>query len=175
MAELFKKISSRNIHLTIYGTKYNQDKMKKFFASCKHITFKCTIPHDDIIKELTRYDYGLCYFNMDYSDAEYIEISQPNKFFDYFYSRLPIICNNTHAFADFINENKTSFAILLFLILYVLVTIMKPAFLFRKNGELRLFGLNYEKKTIIPLWLLVICLAVISYLIILYWLIWPKL
>ncbi len=75
----------------------------------------------------------------------------------------------------FINENKTSFAILLFLILYVLVTIMKPAFLFRKNGELRLFGLNYEKKTIIPLWLLVICLAVISYLIILYWLIWPKL
>lgn len=75
----------------------------------------------------------------------------------------------------FINENKTSFAILLFLILYVLVTIMKPAFLFRKNGELRLFGLNYEKKTIIPLWLLVIFLAVISYLIILYWLIWPKL
>ena len=75
----------------------------------------------------------------------------------------------------FINENKTSFAILLFLILYVLITIMKPAFLFRKNGELRLFGLNYEKKTIIPLWLLVIFLAVISYLIILYWLIWPKL
>ncbi len=75
----------------------------------------------------------------------------------------------------FINENKTSFAILLFLILYVLVTIMKPAFLFRKNGELRLFGLNYEKKTIIPLWLLVIFLAVISYLIILYWLLWPKL
>ncbi len=75
----------------------------------------------------------------------------------------------------FINENKTSFAILLFLILYILVTTVKPAFLFRKNGELRLFGLNYEKKTIIPLWLLVICLAVISYLIILYWLIWPKL
>ena len=34
-----------------------------------------------------------------------------NKFYDYFYARLPIICNNTHAFSDFINENKIGFTI----------------------------------------------------------------
>jgi hypothetical protein len=85
--------------------------MNKYFMNCKYVTFKFTIPHDDIIKELSRYDYGLCYFNMNYSDAEYIEISQPNKFYDYFYSRLPIICNNTHAFSDFINKNKIGFTI----------------------------------------------------------------
>ena len=111
MAELFTKIANKNIQLTVYGTKHNQDHMKKYFSGHKNVHFKCTIPHDDIIKELSKYDYGLCYFNMDYSDAEYIEISQPNKFFDYFYSRLPIICNNTHAFADFINENKVGFTV----------------------------------------------------------------
>ena len=111
LISIFKKIVSPNVELTIYGTKHNQETMKGYFKDNPYIHFKSTIPHNKIIEELSQYDYGLCFFNMDHSDSEYIEISQPNKFYDYFYARIPVICNNTHAFSDFVNKNKVGFCI----------------------------------------------------------------
>ena len=40
--------------------------------------------------------------------------------------------------------------------------------LFLPNGEIRSFGLGFQNKTIIPIWLFTIILAIISYMIILF-------
>ncbi len=51
----------------------------------------------------------------------------------------------------------------------------KPAFIFKRDGTLREFGLGFRNKTVIPAWLLAIILAIISYLSVLYYLALPKL
>jgi hypothetical protein len=51
---------------------------------------------------------------------------------------------------------------------------IKPSFLYNINGTLRDFGLGYEKKTILPAWLITFVLAILSYLAVLYYLAAPK-
>ena len=55
-------------------------------------------------------------------------------------------------------------AIGLFLSLYILCQLGFPGFLYYPEGAgLRSFGVGYRNKTILPLWLLTIVLAIVSY------------
>ena len=47
---------------------------------------------------------------------------------------------------------------------------MKPDFAYGKDGEFRQFGVGYKNKTVVPIWLVSIALAIISYTVILYYL-----
>jgi len=58
----------------------------------------------------------------------------------------------------------TSLSILLFVFLYAILNYVKPSFLFEPDGSIREFGIGREKKTIIPVWLMVLILAFLSYL-----------
>ena len=64
----------------------------------------------------------------------------------------------------FIQKYKTSFAILLFIILFSLFHIMKPGFAYGRDGEFREFGVGYKNKTVLPAWIVAIALAILSYL-----------
>tara|TARA_B100000902_G_scaffold398458_1_gene465298 strand:- start:3465 stop:3725 length:261 start_codon:yes stop_codon:yes gene_type:complete len=69
--------------------------------------------------------------------------------------------------SDFaIKENINVLSILLFLMLYIIIIIVKPDFIFHEDGSLRDFGIGYIKKTILPIWLIAIILAILSYFII---------
>ena len=68
-----------------------------------------------------------------------------------------------------VRQNKTSFAIFLFLILFTIFHVMKPDFAYGKDGEFRQFGVGYRNKTVIPIWLVSIIIAILSYLIVLYY------
>ncbi len=76
---------------------------------------------------------------------------------------------------NIIRRNVTSYSILLFIILYIIVLSCKPAFIYKRDGSLRSFGIGFRDKTVIPAWLLAIILAIISYLIVLYYIAFPKL
>ena len=64
----------------------------------------------------------------------------------------------------FIRKHNISISIIIFLILFVILVNLKPTFLFNKNGSLRNFGLGKSKSTILPVWLIVIVLSIMSYL-----------
>ena len=70
----------------------------------------------------------------------------------------------------FIRKHNISIAILLFLILFVILVNLKPSFLFNKNGSVRNFGLGKSSSTVLPIWLMVIVLSIISYLTVSYYL-----
>ena len=76
---------------------------------------------------------------------------------------------------NFVRRNITSFAVMLFIILYGTMMYIKPGFLFNNDGSLREFGVGFSKKTVIPAWFLSILLAIFSYFSILYYLAIPKL
>jgi hypothetical protein len=67
-----------------------------------------------------------------------------------------------------IRKNLAFFAILLYLILFFVIQQSKPGFLYNSDGSLREFGIGFKRKTVIPIWILSITLAIISYLTVLY-------
>ena len=67
-----------------------------------------------------------------------------------------------------VRKNLPLFAILLYLALFFIVQQSKPGFLYNSDGSLREFGIGFKRKTVIPIWLVSITLAVISYLTVLY-------
>ncbi len=68
---------------------------------------------------------------------------------------------------QFVTININLVSIIVFLILFAIILLIKPSIMFDKNGNPREFGIGYKNKTILPLWLAVIILAIISYLTIL--------
>lgn len=69
-----------------------------------------------------------------------------------------------------VRQYKTNYAIALFLILFTLFHIAKPSFAYGKDGEFRQFGVGYKNKTVIPIWGVSITIAILSYLVVLYYL-----
>ena len=67
----------------------------------------------------------------------------------------------------FVVKNINLVSIVVFLLLFAMIMITKPSIIFDKNGKPREFGIGYKNKTILPLWLSVIILAILSYLFIL--------
>ena len=75
----------------------------------------------------------------------------------------------------YIRENAPLFAIVLFLIMFVSIQMIKPAFLYNKDGSIREFGVGYRNKTIMPIWLLSLILGILSYLFVMYYVAYPRL
>lgn len=74
----------------------------------------------------------------------------------------------------FARNNITLVFILLFISVFGVIQIIKPAFLYKTDGSTREFGIGYKNKTIMPVWLLSIILGILSYLFVLYYLAYPK-
>tara|TARA_B100001093_G_C26282798_1_gene781829 strand:- start:111 stop:353 length:243 start_codon:yes stop_codon:yes gene_type:complete len=74
----------------------------------------------------------------------------------------------------FIRKNINSFAIIIFLVLFILLNYFQPGFIYNNDGSLREFGLGQRRKTILPIWLLSIILGILSYLGVLYYISIPK-
>ncbi len=76
---------------------------------------------------------------------------------------------------NYIRENITTISIILFVLLFGIIVMIKPAFLYNKDGSIREFGIGYKNKTILPIWLLSIILGIISYLIVMFYIAKPNL
>jgi len=75
----------------------------------------------------------------------------------------------------FVRKNITYISILLFLACFVGMYYTKPDFAFNNDGTVKNFGIGYKSKTVIPLWLIVIILAIFCYLGVIYYIMNPKL
>ena len=73
-------------------------------------------------------------------------------------------------YKDFLKKNNVSMTIIVFLLLFIFFVYIKPHFLFNKTGALRNFGFGKSNTTILPIWLFVIIIAIVSYVVVLYYL-----
>jgi hypothetical protein len=71
----------------------------------------------------------------------------------------------------FVRYHKLNVTIFLFLILFTLIHITKPSLVYDKDGSFREFGVGYRHKTVIPIWVISIVLAILCYLAVSYYLI----
>ena len=70
----------------------------------------------------------------------------------------------------FTKNNITLVSIVIFLLIFIIVQMIKPSFLYNKDSSLRHFGIGYKNKTILPLWLFSIILGILIYMFVLYYL-----
>lgn len=75
---------------------------------------------------------------------------------------------------EFIKSNIVLSSIVIFMFLFMIIIITKPSIIFNNDGTFRNFGIGYSKKTVTPIWLVTIILAIISYFAILFLLNRPK-
>ncbi len=66
-----------------------------------------------------------------------------------------------------VRANITNIAVFLFLILFTIIHYFKPSLLYTKEGGFRQFGIGYKQKTVVPIWLVAIFLAILCYLFVL--------
>ena len=75
---------------------------------------------------------------------------------------------------QFIKNNITLVAIVIFLFLFTIIVLSKPALLFNKDGSARKFGIGFKNKTVVPIWLVSILIGILAYFIVLYYITFPK-
>jgi hypothetical protein len=63
---------------------------------------------------------------------------------------------------------RLSVAIILFMILFTGFHLAKPAFAYNESGGFRPFGVGYKNKSIFPVWVVAIILAIFSYTVAIY-------
>jgi hypothetical protein len=71
-----------------------------------------------------------------------------------------------------LRQNKVSIAILMFLVIFFAIHYVKPGLLYTPEGGFREFGVGYKQKTVVPIWIAAIFIAILSYLAVMYYLIY---
>jgi hypothetical protein len=62
-----------------------------------------------------------------------------------------------------VRHNRLQFAIILFLILFTMIHNYKPSLIYELDGSFRKFGVGYKNNTVVPIWLISIICAILSY------------
>jgi hypothetical protein len=68
------------------------------------------------------------------------------------------------ALKDIIRNNTAATAILIYIIIFMIIQYMNPSIIYNRDGSLREFGIGYSSKTVLPIWLVAIIIAILSYL-----------
>jgi hypothetical protein len=69
----------------------------------------------------------------------------------------------------FVLTNKLNISIFIFLIVFYLIHLCKPGLMYNQDGSFRQFGIGYRNKTILPIWIIAVVVAIFSYLAVLYY------
>ena len=62
-----------------------------------------------------------------------------------------------------ISNTRLQIAFFIYIIFVGLLLLINPRYLFNKEGKLKHFGTGSKNKTIIPFWLIIFLLAILSY------------
>jgi hypothetical protein len=65
-------------------------------------------------------------------------------------------------------ENMIYVVIFIFIILFALVNVFRPSIIYNRDLSFRRFGIGYKNKSVLPIWLFSIVLAIIVYVAVMY-------
>jgi len=65
-------------------------------------------------------------------------------------------------------EALSDSAVFIFLILCGIINAFRPSIIYNKDLSFRRFGIGYKNKTVIPIWMLSIVLAILVYVLVTY-------
>lgn len=67
-------------------------------------------------------------------------------------------------FNQFVSREALSIiAVFIFIILFGIINAFRPSIIYNKDLSFRQFGIGYKNKTVVPIWLMSIILAILVY------------
>lgn len=90
-------VTYSGVHFHLYTTcnEYTVKKLKELEKQNKYFHYEGTLPHEQLIMEITKYDFGSYLTSNTHKDEKndiMIFSATGNKMFDYLMARLPILC-----------------------------------------------------------------------------------
>ena len=72
-------------------------------------------------------------------------------------------------FNQYISREALSIiAVFIFLVFFGIINAFRPSIIYNKDLSFRRFGMGYKNKTVIPIWMLSIVLAILVYVLVTY-------
>jgi hypothetical protein len=72
-------------------------------------------------------------------------------------------------FNQFVSREALSIiAVFIFIILFGIINAFRPSIIYNKDLSFRRFGIGYKNKTVVPIWLMSIILAILVYVGVIY-------
>jgi len=107
----FKRIAEERIHVHMHVITKEKESLfacKKVAEVNKYLHFYDPMPVANILKDLSKCDYGLLPFPTEIERA-YFDLILPNKLFDYLSAGLPVASSEVRCAEEFINKEKIGF------------------------------------------------------------------
>lgn len=109
MLPLFESIAKKGVHIHIHGIGAEQT-LRAFKAPqsrIKRYHYEGSLPHEELMKVLTRYDAGMIPFLPYEADQGYMDTMLPNKLFDYLAAGLCLLVPPTRSMQLFVSRTGT--------------------------------------------------------------------
>jgi hypothetical protein len=105
--DIFSRILGKGFVLHIYTTSSEAFKKEyeRILSGKGELIFHDPLPHKELLKEITQYDYGIVPF-VDKEDIEHLDIAIPNKFYEYLGCGLRVIASPLRTMSRLIQENQ---------------------------------------------------------------------
>ena len=108
LREIFRTIASHGIHIhmyvSIWGTK---DKAYKRLGEEEElIHFHGHLDQKSLLNEITQYDFGWSGLNVNPKNKKHLDVSLPNKVFEYVACGLPVLSFKHENIISFLNQHK---------------------------------------------------------------------
>lgn len=72
-------------------------------------------------------------------------------------------------FQSFISEDNMIYvAIFIFIALFAIINLFRPSIIYNRDLSFRRFGIGYKNKSVLPIWLFSIVLAILVYVAVMY-------
>ncbi len=108
--KIIKQLSDKEFIIHIYPSR---DKSFKLYRRIKNVSVHKKLPYNELIKEISKYDFGLTIFNDSIAQKlPHIKYAMGNKSYDYLCAGIPIVVQNCLDEAkDFTLNNKFGFVL----------------------------------------------------------------
>jgi hypothetical protein len=113
--EFFKEISRRRVHIHIYAPTISifSEKAKRPFveevARNPYLHFHKPLLPKELVKEMTKYDFGINPFRVNEGNIEHLNSVLPNKLFEYLGAGLPVIARDLFTLRCFLESEGVGF------------------------------------------------------------------
>lgn len=104
---IFREIADHQFHIHIYASR-EDEAYERLARESEYIHYHGHLDQRELMKDLTRYDYGWAGFN-DAKNKVHLDVCLPNKTFEYISCGLPVLSYPHKTLTEFIEGNNVGF------------------------------------------------------------------
>ncbi len=110
LLEIFRELLRAGAWIHVYGLS-NQDYRSAYMAELDspRLVFHNPLHPGDLIREMSRYDVGLCAFNVTEANKHHLHSTLPNKLFEYLAAGLPVMASPLIELQRFVDKHRCGF------------------------------------------------------------------